>query len=302
MRLVAVKIGAGVPTEPFFGFVRSVFVNAATLAIGNNLVTLAPAATGGLPRAIIVEVPRGFDFSHSLIEGAAVASRSEVLRIAGDATSIDLRGAGHWRSRLTEVALDLDRSAAERAWRTVAAALRNDGRGNAIARLGHRTIVKLAQATRRFDLQSAAQAAERLVGLGSGGTPAGDDLLVGYLAGLWSSIEGDRARAHYAAGLADVLRGLGKRTNDVSRVYLEAAADGQVSERLADVIRSIAVGDADPIAAAAAAAAIAVGHSSGADGTLGLLLGLAAWGPTPIFCDSRRFIEESLWPAPKPLG
>ena len=292
MRLVAVKIGAGVPTEPFLGSVRSVFVNAAILTFANRLLTLAPAATGGLPGAITVDVPRGFDFSRFLIVGAAAASRAGILRFAGDATSVDLRGANHWRSRLRELALDLNKPATERAWRTVAASLRTDGRSNAIARLGQGAIVKLGKATRRFDLQSAARAAERLVGLGAGGTPAGDDLLVGYLAGLWSSIASDRPRANFAASLADILRGLGKRTNDVSRVYLEAAADAEVSERLADVMRSIAAGEAQPIVGAAAAAAISVGHSSGADGTLGLLVGLAAWGPTPIFHDSMRLLDE----------
>ncbi len=151
----------------------------------------------------------------------------------------------------------------------------------------------LSYATRRLDLQFAEQAAARLVGLGAGGTPARDDVLVGYLAGLWTSIAGDRPRADFVAGLADIVRGLGKRTNDVSRVYLEAAADGEVSERLAAVVTPIAAGGPAPSVARAAAAAIAVGHSSGADATLGLLLGLAAWGPAPIFEESRRLIDET---------
>jgi Protein of unknown function (DUF2877) len=152
--------------------------------------------------------------------------------------------------------------------------------------------MELTDATRRFDLQAGKRAVERLVGLGAGGTPAGDDLLVGCLAGLWSSIARDQRRADFAAALADILRGLGNRTNDVSRVYLEAAADGEVSERLADVAARIAAGEAPPIVAAAAAAAITVGHSSGADGILGLLLGLAVWGPEPIFRDAVRLVDS----------
>jgi hypothetical protein len=291
VRLVAVKIGAGVPSEPFSGYVRSVFVSAAILKIAGSLVTLAPAASGGLPSAIIVDVPRGFDFARLLTAGAAAASRGGVLRFVDNAASVDLRGANHWRSRLRELAVDLSRPATASGWGTTAAALRTDGRCNAIAHLGHGAIVELSQATRRFDLEAAERAAKRLVGLGAGGTPAGDDLLVGYLAGLWSSIARDRSRADFAAGLADIIRGLGKQTNDISRVYLEAAADGEVSERLANAVTSIAAGEAQPIVAAAAAAAIAVGHSSGADGTLGLVLGLAVWGPAPIFWDSGRLVD-----------
>jgi hypothetical protein len=290
--LIALRIGAGVPSESFSGYVRSVFANAAILKIENKLVTLAPAAAGGLPAAINIDVPTGFDFARLLTAGAAAALRGGILRFADDGASIDLRGANPWRSRLGELALDFARPGTANGWGTAAVALRADGRSNAIARIGHGAIVKLSEATRRFDLHAAGQGAERLVGLGAGGTPAGDDLLVGYLAGLWASVGGDRPRTGFAAGLADLIRGLGERTNDVSRIYLEAAAEGEVSERLADVVRSIAEGEARPIVTAAAAAAIAVGHSSGADGILGLLLGLAAWGPNPIFRDAVRLVDS----------
>jgi hypothetical protein len=294
VRFVALRIGTGVPTRPFTGVVRSVFVNATILTVADSLVTLVPAATGGLPGAITVDVPRGFNFAGFLAVGAAAASRAGILRFAGSAASVDLRVARHWRSRLRDISLDFDSPATDIAWRSVAATLRADSRSNAIARLARGAIFLLSDATRHFDLKSAEQAAARLVGLGAGGTPAGDDLLVGYLVGLWSSIAGLRPRADFAAGLAEVLRGLAKRTNDVSRVYLEAAAACEASERLAAVTTCIAAGATPTTVAEAAAAAIAVGHSSGADGTLGLLLGLAAWGPEPIFTESRRLIDETL--------
>ncbi len=290
MRLVAVKIGAGVPSEPFSGHVRSVFANAAILKVANTLITLAPEAAGGLPSAISLEAQRGLDFAQLLTLGAPIASRGGVLRLADNAGSIDLRQAYDWRSRLRELAVDLCNIAMATGWATAARVLRTDGRCNAIASLGHDAIVNLGEAARRFDLTSAERAAERLVGLGAGGTPAGDDLLVGHLAGLWSSVGDDGPRADFASRLADILRRLGNRTNDVSRVYLEAVADGEVSERLADLASGIAAGEGGPSVAEAAAAAMSVGHSSGADGTLGLLLGLASWGPDPIFCASRRLV------------
>jgi hypothetical protein len=283
-----------VPSRPFTGVVQSVFVNAAILAVADGLVTLVPAATGALPAAIMVDVPRGFNFASVLAVGAAAASRAGVLRFAGSAASVDLRMARHWRSRLGDISIDFVNSATESAWRSVAAALRADGRSNAISRLAHADIFLLSDATRHFDLWSAEQAAARLVGLGAGGTPAGDDLLVGYLAGLWSSIAGNRSRADFAAGLGEILRGLAKRTNNVSRVYLEAAAAGEVSERLAAVATCIAAGVSSTTVAETTASAMTVGHSSGADGTLGLLLGLAAWGPEPILAASRRLVDETL--------
>jgi hypothetical protein len=67
-------------------------------------------------------------------------------------------------------------------------------------------------------------------------------------------------------------------------------------ERLAAVAARIAAGAAPTALAEAAAAAVAVGHTSGADGALGLLLGLAAWGPGTIFRESRRLVDETLPP------
>ena len=52
MRFAALKIGAGVPSEPFAGVVRSVFLNAAILSIADRPVTLAAAAIGGLPGSL----------------------------------------------------------------------------------------------------------------------------------------------------------------------------------------------------------------------------------------------------------
>ena len=293
MRLTAVKIGAGVPKEPFSGHVQLVFITAAILHVESRLVTLTPAAAGGLPGAITVDIPEGFVFAQFFAAGTAAAARGGVLRFADNAVSVDLRASVPWRSRLRELALDLARPQTASAWEAAASALRMDGRSDAIARLGHEAITKLGLATRRLDLRSAEKAAEPLVGLGAGATPAGDDLLVGYLAGLWSSTAHHRGRADFSVGLADIVRRLGSRTNDVSRVYLEAAVEGEASERLAGVSASIAGGRTQPIVAAAVAEAVAVGHTSGADATLGLLLGLAAWGPERIFCDGRRLIDES---------
>jgi hypothetical protein len=294
MRVVALSIGTRVPTRSFSGVVRSVFDNAAILMVADSLVTLVPAAAGGLPAGITVDTPPGFNFADFLAVGAASASRAGVLRFAGSTASVDLRVARQWRSCLRSISLDFASPATDRAWRSVADALRADGRSSAISRLAHEAILLLSDATRYFDIRSAEEAASRLVGLGAGGTPAGDDLLVGYLTGLWSAIGGSRRRANFAGGLGQILRGLAKRTNDVSRVYLEAAVACEASERLVAVATCIAAGASSTTVAEKAASAIAVGHSSGADGTLGLLLGLATWGPEPIFAAGRRLVDEAV--------
>jgi hypothetical protein len=66
-------------------------------------------------------------------------------------------------------------------------------------------------------------------------------------------------------------------TSAISRVYLEAAFDGEVSERLFDLAYAVARGSDDAALRRAAANALAVGHSSGACGLLGFLQACACW-------------------------
>ena len=98
----------------------------------------------------------------------------------------------------------------------------------------------------------------RLIGLGEGRTPAGDDYLVGYFAALWSCSDASKA---FAAALSARLMVLATRTEDLSRLYLEAAAIGEVSERMLAVATGIAAGSDNAAIGRAVAAALAVGQA-----------------------------------------
>ena len=139
----------------------------------------------------------------------------------------------------------------------------------------------------------------RLVGLGEGLTPSGDDLLVGVLAGL-TRLAGEGgnawARRQLPAWRAAVRRALARGpgvTTDVSREFLRHAAAGRFAEPLKELVVSVrpslsvglrgaggVSGDAREQALAVARQlirrALAVGASSGADGLAGLLLVLEA--------------------------
>lgn len=281
MHLGAEKIGWGVPVT-FEATVHSLFRNAAILTVaGHQLVTLVPATAGGLPGAISIALPAGFEFSKALGARSRAAVRGGMLRFRGGALSVDLRDAVRWRSGLDALELDLNKPAMHRAWEDAAAILAADGRTDAFVRIACAPIRALSEAASALDITGANHAMASLVGLGAGGTPAGDDFLVGFLAGLHAT-EIALKRQAFLAALGGEIRALLARTNDVSRVYLAAAAEGEVSERLTDVAAAIARGGGAPIVAGVAKAAIVVGHTSGADGTLGLLLGTAAWGPKAV--------------------
>ena len=281
-RLAARKIGFGVPVDDFDGAVHSVFRNALILAVdGGGLVTLVPEEAGALPGGITLDAEAGIGFDRMIAAGAGAAARAGVLRIADSGLTVDLRQAEAWRSGLDELTLDLASASSRKAWDTAAAVLAVDGRAERFLRIAAKPVFALADAARGLREAETHALMERLVGLGEGGTPAGDDFLVGFAAALHASAVAGARRRGFAEAFFRHLRSLGDRTNAVSRVYLEAAAAGEVSEKLTNLASRIARGDAPASVEAATAAAVAVGHTSGADGTLGLLAGMASSGRSP---------------------
>ena len=279
MRISAVLIGPGVPRNDFVGLVAATYARACLIALTNDrLVTLVVAEIGGLPNGITVETPDGFSFEQSLSIGARAAVRGGMLRV-DNGFCVDLRASRPCRSHLDRLAFNLAHEPVRLAWDAAWSALRAHGAFAPLMSRGGAAITRMCEATRDLDSTCARQAMSALIGLGEGLTPAGDDYLVGHFVGLWSCAGADGARQRFIADLGKSLRDMAFRTNRVSRVYLEAAAEGEVSERLATLACRIAAGAGEEPVALAAAAALAVGHSSGACGVLGLLLGSAAWGP-----------------------
>ena len=127
-----------------------------------------------------------------------------------------------------------------------------------------------------------AAAADQLVGLGPGLTPAGDDLLAGAVAGLvlfGRALGGhgawvDRADAlDRAKQLAVAVDERAARTTVLAADLARHAATGAVAEPVATVCRALAGrGPLEP----ALGRLLAIGHTSGRDLAEGLLLGAAA--------------------------
>src|SRR3982751_3766750 len=98
-------------------------------------------------------------------------------------------------------------------------------------------LAALRGAVRRADLDAALRTASRLVGLGPGLTPAGDDVMAGTIAGL--VLLGHPAAERFGAGGYSLAAG---RTTELSRALLRHAAAGRVSGEFAAVLRGL-VGD-----------------------------------------------------------
>lgn len=292
MYLTAISMGKAFPDTDFEAAVHSVFRSAVNLrpVDADLLLTLVAAGQADLPQGIRAATPLGFSFE-ALRAGGRVFCLDRRLEFENSSLTVDLTGARRWKCDLPEV--DLSEAAVVAAWEAVwtrlnARQLRLGAEivaddlvgkigklpGAGVPRKAAENVLVLLQATRKLDLE-AASAARALIGLGSGLTPAGDDLLVGYLAGLFCTVWERPGRQEFVSGLGREIIRWSDRTNDISRTYLYHAARGQVSSRLAALATAIGAGENF---LAAADTAFNAGHTSGLDTVTGLLVGLAAWG------------------------
>jgi hypothetical protein len=135
----------------------------------------------------------------------------------------------------------------------------------------------LADRCAEGDLAHAVDAAERIVGLGPGLTPTGDDILAGLLISLrlfGGSVHGGEPAVRLADWLgAAVTAHADTRTTALAATLLHCASRGQAGAEVAAVLRGIA-GQA-PLRPAVRRL-LGVGHTSGADLTWGLLAGCRA--------------------------
>ncbi|RBY88268.1 DUF2877 domain-containing protein [Blastococcus sp. TF02A-26] len=123
-------------------------------------------------------------------------------------------------------------------------------------------LAALRGAVRRADLDAALRTATRLVGLGPGLTPAGDDVMAGTIAGL--VLLGHPAAGRFASGVHTLAAG---RTTELSRALLRHAMAGRVSGEYAAVLHGL-VGER-PLGPAIAGL-MATGSTSGRALALGL--------------------------------
>jgi hypothetical protein len=295
MYIRALSIGYAVPDESFDASVHSVFQSAINLrpAGKGELLTLAISSEADLPQGIRLETPEGFSFEGFQI-GERVICRDGILQFEDSSMTIQLHGARRWECDLSRLEADVTDPAVSAAWSRVWEALnkrqrlwhadivaddflRSDELAKpGVARKAGEAIRDLLHATRQYDVTDTS-AVNALIGLGSGLTPSGDDLLVGYMAGLWCTVRDRNERAQFISGLGKTIIRLARQTNDISRTYLYHAAQGQVSSRLAALAEAICQGESPDRLLEIAEVAMNAGHTSGMETVTGLMMGLAGW-------------------------
>ncbi len=306
MRLYALSTGIEVPVGSFSGTIHSVFRSACNLRLEDEvLITLLSSEDCNAPWGIRLNSPPPFAFLRDVQIGQPVACRGGILRFGASDLSVSLQTAKRWHVDLKELGMGLGPDIT-RGWQAVWSVLKRHRRRDGLSamvdapasgarilrnsptmgplgtlvRLKTRIIPDLLVATRDVQVSRVVIAIKPMIGLGPGLTPSGDDFIVGYLAGLWSTLGDDPTRLQFISSLERSLTEALTDTNPISRGHIKSAFHGHFSEPVSAVAQHVVrAGRLDGIQAVTRAA-LRVGHTSGADGLLGLLLGLMVWTPS----------------------
>ncbi len=270
----------------FRGNIHTVFRN--VLNIENEtgeLFTLATAALGNAPNTLLVATD---DFRIIRADvGTPVTVVDKALTIGDRMISLD--GTAQWQCRIGGMPLTPDKL------RVNAAAVRQclkaqgiaggflssaDGTpfqkatAQALTEAGER----LVDAFGRRNYPEASAAAARLIGLGPGLTPSGDDFLVGLMIVLRTlKVGGSSHSRMFDAFCHDIVAIARTNTNAISAITIAKAAKGEVRETVAIFLSSLCFGEGsgwEP----GLHAVLNIGSSSGADIVWGIVRGLELAG------------------------
>jgi hypothetical protein len=299
MRLAVTDMPEHFPAQIADGQTMSVFPRVINLALNcdrnrRSIVTIdardkAPLAPG----TARLTAPAELDFSHLVRPGTDLAVRGGILRIHSADLAFDFRGAAPvaWEVRPTRPKPNQSRLSTGwiDAWSLFidapdpcgfAAALFADTQRSAfdraLARRVRATVPDFMRAGADTSLPDAWACLRRLLGVGLGLTPSGDDFSTGFFLGF--------ERTSHEPGQRDFLHGLTRATltqthdsTDVSRACLTHAAAGRFSAPLTGLADGI-VRHADNLPTRLANV-LEMGHSSGRDAAFGVLCGLAVRNP-----------------------
>lgn len=267
-----------VRTGRFDGVVHSVFdsvVNVRTTEGG--LATLVARHLDNAPGTVVVDVPSMAPLRAQ--PGARVVGRDARLVCPGRFT-VDVAGARSWTAELPDLADEAEADGLARMAAELGRILDRDGRAGGIrprreptGTIEARVASALGEGARRLlealatgDLDAADRWARRIVGLGPGLTPSGDDFITGLAATLAAPGTRIHALAPWAAELVAACRA---RTNAISWTAMHEATQGRMRESIVTVLSAVAAGDAEALRPAARKV-ISIGKTSGTDIVTGM--------------------------------
>lgn len=279
LTLKAASIGspiAGLMSTPQEGNVIATFARSCYVELGGRIAALvAPDLLNGPLNLVLAQLPE--NALARLTPADPVRISAGDLHVA-DVLRVDLQNVSVWNARLCSL------PRVEPAFlRSQLGVVKTVLSGAPVESLAHSSsrparasegMDALYSALRHYDEAALEVGVDRLVGLGAGLTPSGDDVLAGMLIALHLIRPSDAE--HIGRLVVRIVRG---RTTKISQAYLEAAAGGNAGEAWHDLARQLERGSGG--VRTASQRVMAFGETSGADMLTGFVLaaeGLLAEG------------------------
>jgi hypothetical protein len=288
----AAALGSDVPRGAFPVRVHSVFHAALNLCRPDgDFLTLLSAEADDLPRSVRLASVENFlslglsagdggvfTADEIVLERSAGRGRLRVdcaaaLRLAAPSAP-PLRGDGErWRAGVARLEALQARAATDLRIAPLLIGARPSGAMGERLTQAALDLGRAVQAGRRDAMRGAAA---RLVGLGQGLTPAGDDFLCGFLAAGCCRRAAGLVRSRRLTSLAEAVRDVIAQTTDISASFLRDALAGRISRPLAAVAEACSGAPGSDLDGALLRLA-AIGHSSGLDAATGFFYGATIW-------------------------
>jgi hypothetical protein len=294
MRLSVIDLPESQPPAVVDGVVHSVFARVMNLSLGHGhdrdaLALDARSTSGTLPGSARLEVPAVIDFTREVQPGARIALRGGVLRISGSRISVDFRG-GKSRPDVPAPQFPaaflinwgpvwdgfIDQRRRAGLANAFTPSLTGSTIENALVRRARLVIPPLLRSVAAGDGARAQAGVARLIGVGPGHTPSGDDFVTGLILGLQRAAR-TREQRQFANELTQHCVVLARSSTDISRQYITHAAAGRFASTLTQLADAVDGRRHD--INASLSSALALGHSSGSDTVFGLLSGMACGTP-----------------------
>jgi hypothetical protein len=270
-------------TASFSGYIHSIFNRTINLQCfeNNELYTIACNEIDNGPNTIVIEKERFDDIDLAI--NTPVYTANQKLYI-GNQLIISVEKAELWDSILPEYPTN-----PEILYKNISKMkeyINLHGKGGGIknthkpqspfdvemAKIIEERILSLQTALLKREMPDAMTSAIKLIGLGPGLTPSGDDFLVG----LFTILNIPNSPLFRYRTLADqVVQEAKKLTNDISYMGLMKASQGQTRESIIHLVNSIFTGKDEELTLSLNKV-LTIGSTSGTDITLGIYYGLEA--------------------------
>jgi hypothetical protein len=263
------------------GEIHSTFDSVVNISVPSGLITVAARHLDNAPNTVVIDSASMSPLRARL--GGRVVAHGPRLVCPGH-FSIDLDGAAIWHADLPDLSAVVQSQRLEQMVTELERLVDREGQPGGIRpRRGAQGTIEqevsrvldlaahaLVRSLAAGDLAAAIAWAERLIGLGPGLTPSGDDFVTGLAAVIASP--GTRMHA-LLPWVQELVRDSEPRTNVISWTAMHEAAHGRVRESITAVLRAVAAGDPEALRPAARKV-IRIGKTSGTDIVTGVQAGL----------------------------